>query len=49
MNDSNPPEDDLFNPREPGRARTIYTIVAIIVTISLIVAIGGYAVWDILF
>lgn len=53
MTDSNSPNndqsDDLFDPREPGKARTIYTIVAVIVTISLIVAIGGYAVWDRLF
>lgn len=42
-------QDDLFDPREPGKARTIYTFLAILVVISLIVAIGGYAVWDMLF
>lgn len=42
-------QTDPFNPRVPGKARTIYTIVAVIVVISLVVAIGGYAVWDTLF
>lgn len=49
MNDSHPPEDDLFDPREPGKARTIYTVVAVVVVISLLVALGGFAVWEILF
>lgn len=49
MNDSHSPNDDLFDPREPGKARTLYTVVAVLVVISLIVAIGGYAVWDRLF
>lgn len=42
-------QDELFDPREPGKARAIYTVVAILVVISLVVAIGGYAVWEILF
>lgn len=43
-----PPETDepLFDPRTPGKARTVYTIVAIIVVLSLIAGIAGYAVWD---
>lgn len=49
MNDSNTPDDELFDPREPGKARTIYTIVAVIVVISLIVALGSNIVWDYLF
>lgn len=49
MTESNPPDDDLFDPREPGKARTIYTIVAVIVVISMIVALGGSLVWDYLF
>lgn len=50
MNDSNSPNDDeLFDPREPGKARTIYTIVAVIVTVALILAIAGNLVWDQLF
>ncbi len=42
------PESDgpLFDPRSPGKARTIYTIVAIIVVVSLVAGIAGYAVWD---
>ncbi len=50
MNDPNSPnDDDLFNPREPGKARTIYTIVAVTVVIALIFAIAGNMVWDQLF
>lgn len=50
MNDPNTPnDDDFFNPREPGKARTIYTIVAVIVVIALILAIAGNMVWDQLF
>ena len=49
LNDSNSPDDELFDPREPGKARTIYTIVAIVVVVALIVALGGAAVWDYLF
>lgn len=50
MHDSNSPnDDDLFDPREPGKARTLYTIVAIIVVLSLLVAGAGTLVWDRLF
>lgn len=50
MNDSNSPNDDeLFDPRQPGKARTIYTVVAILVVLSLIVAGAGSLVWDRLF
>lgn len=53
MSDSSSSNDDhndgLIDPRVPGRARTIYIIVAVIVTLSLIIAIGGYAVWDRIF
>lgn len=50
MHQSNAPnDDDLFDPREPGKARTIYTVVAIIVVLSLIVAGAGSLVWDQLF
>lgn len=46
-----PPEPDepLFDPRTPGKARMIYSVVAITVVIALIIGIGGYAVWDQLF
>ena len=46
-----PPESDepLFDPRSPGKARVIYTIVAIVVVLSLVVGIAGYAVWDRIF
>ena len=46
-----PPEQDdpLFDPRVPGKARTIYSVVAIVVVIALIISIGGFAVWDRLF
>ena len=45
------PEDDRepFDPRVPGKARTIYTIVAIVVVVSLVASIAGYAVWDRIF
>lgn len=49
MTDSNSPNDDLFDPREPGKARTIYIIIAVLVVISLIVAGAGTLVWDRLF
>lgn len=50
MNDSNSPNDDeLIDPREPGKARTIYTVVAVIVVLSLILAGAGSLVWDQLF
>lgn len=50
MTDSHSPNDDeLFDPREPGKARTIYTIVAIIVVIALIAAGAGTLVWERLF
>lgn len=43
-----PPEDDQqpFDPRVPGRARMIYTVVAVIVILSLIASIAGYALWE---
>lgn len=46
-----PPEEqgDPFDPRVPGKARTIYTIVAVIVVASLILGLAGFAVWDRLF
>lgn len=46
-----PPESDgpLFDPRVPGKARMIYSIVAILVVIALIIGLGGYAVWERLF
>jgi hypothetical protein len=43
------PNDPLFDPRVPGKARTIYSVVAILVVIALIIGIGGFAVWDRLF
>lgn len=50
MNDPNTPQDDdLFDPQEPGKARTVYTFVAVLVVLALIVSIGGFAVWDRLF
>lgn len=50
MNDSNSPHDDDFiDPREPGKARTVYTVVAVTVVIALILAIAGNMVWDQLF
>lgn len=49
MSDTGPPDDDLFDPREPGKSRTIYTIVAIVVVISLIGMLGGPLVWDYFF
>lgn len=49
MNDPDPRDDGLIDPREPGKARTIYTIIAVIVVISMIVALGGSLVWDYLF
>ena len=42
-------EQDPFDPRVPGKARLVYTIVAIVVTISLIASIAGYALWDRIF
>lgn len=46
-----PPESDgpLFDPKVPGKARTIYSVVAILVVIALIIGIGGFAVWERLF
>ncbi len=46
-----PPESDepLFDPRTPGKARIIYTMIVIVVVVSLIVGIAGYAVWERLF
>ncbi len=46
-----PPESDepLFDPEVPGKARTIYSVVAILVVIALILSIGGFAVWEQLF
>lgn len=43
-----PPESDgpLFDPRAPGKARIIYTIIVIAVVVSLIAGIAGYALWD---
>lgn len=52
MTDSNlppDPQDDLFDPQVPGRARTIYTVLAVLVVVSLIVGMAGFAVWDRLF
>ncbi len=50
MHDPNSPNDDeLFDPREPGKARRIYTIVAVIVVLALVFAIAGNQVWDQLF
>lgn len=50
MNDPNSPhDDDLIDPKVPGKARTIYIIIAVIVTVALILAIAGNAVWDQLF
>lgn len=52
MANSFPPgdsEDQPFDPQQPGRARTIYTVVAVLVVISLVVSIAGYALWDRLF
>lgn len=48
-NEPDQQDDGLIDPRVPGRARTIYTIVAVIVVISMIVALGGSLVWDYLF
>lgn len=46
-----PPESDdsLFDPQVPGKARVIYSVVAILVVIALIIGIGGYTVWERLF
>lgn len=46
-----PPESDdpLFDPRVPGKARIIYSAVAILVVIALVIGIGGFAVWERLF
>lgn len=43
-----PPEDEQepFDPRIPGKARMIYTIIAIVVVISLVASIAGYALWE---
>lgn len=52
MANSFPPDqsdDQPFDPRQPGRARTVYTIVAVLVVISLVLSIAGYALWDRLF
>lgn len=43
------PQDDLIDVRQPGRARTVYTVVAVLVVISLIIGMAGFAVWDRLF
>lgn len=45
------PETDQepFDPRVPGKARIIYTIVVMIVVLSLVVGIAGYAFWDRIF
>lgn len=49
MSTPEPPDDGLFDPRQPGKARMIYTVVAVLVTVSLIVGMAGFAVWDRLF
>lgn len=46
-----PPDNDdvVFDPREPGRFRTAYTVIAILVVLSLIIGMAGFALWDRLF
>lgn len=46
-----PPDDDamVFDAREPGLFRRIYMVIAILVVISLILGMGGYAVWQWIF
>ncbi len=46
-----PPDDDspLLDVRSPGVARTIYIIVAVLVVISLVIGIAGYAWWGRIF
>lgn len=39
-------DQEPFDPRVPGKARILYTIV---VVISLVVGIAGYAFWDRIF
>lgn len=49
MNDPNQEQDKLIDPTRPGKARTIYAVVAILVVVALIAALGGTLVWDRLF
>ncbi|MCA9835205.1 MAG: hypothetical protein KC435_14720 [Thermomicrobiales bacterium] len=43
-----PPKDDdlLMDARQPGVFRIVYTIVAIIVVLGLVIGIAGYAWWN---
>lgn len=49
MKNQDTPDDGLFDPRQPGKARAMYIVMAVVVTVSLIVGMAGYAVWDRLF
>lgn len=49
MKRPDPPADSdevLFDPRVPGKVRIIYIIIAMVVVISLVAGIAGYAVWE---
>lgn len=43
-----PPRDNdvVYDARTPGTFRRVYTIIAVLVVISLVVGMGGYAVWQ---
>jgi hypothetical protein len=46
-----PPDNDdpLFDLQAPGTPRTVYTVVAVLVVISLVIGMAGFALWDRIF